>query len=442
METFFSPRGVAIVGASSSKGKIGYEILSNLLACGSKAYPVNPTADHILGQRCYVRVSDIPEPVDMAVVALPADAILSIIDDCGRKGVTALIIISGGFKEVGRADLEQEMVERAHHYGMRIIGPNCIGVYNSVNGFNTFFQREMNLPPPGNIAIVTQSGTIGIGLLEQFAAGIGVSKFISLGNKADVTEIDLLAYLKNDYYTDIVAMYLEDVKDGRTFFTNLPRKPTVILKAGRTTLGEQAASSHTGAMASNNAIFNGAAHQHGALLADNTDHLFDITRFLALQPLPAGGCIAMITNGAGPCVMAADYIYNTRFLSLSQVNVDALQKTLPPFAICSNPIDLTGSATAEHYLAGIQALENDANVDIIISFFVFQDAPLIDSLPSLYSGLEKLAFTKPIVAVAMGGKSVDKQESALLSYGIPLVHEPERAIRALNTIVEYVRWRS
>lgn len=442
METFFSPRGVAIVGASSHQGKIGYEILFNLLACGSAAYPVNPTADRILGQRCYVRVSDIPEPVDMAVVALPADTILSVIDDCGRKGVTALIIISGGFKEVGREDLEQEMVERAHQYGMRIIGPNCIGVYNAVNGFNTFFQREMNLPPPGNVAIITQSGAVGIGLLEQFAAGVGVSKFVSLGNKADVTEIDMLAYLENDYDTDIVVMYLEDVKDGRTFFTNLPDILTVILKAGRTTLGEQAASSHTGAMASNNAIFKGAARQHGVLLAENTDHLFDITRFLALQPLPVGGCIAMVTNGAGPCVMAADYIHDTRFLSLSQVNADALQKILPPFAICSNPIDLTGSATAEHYLASIQALEGDPNVDIIMSFFVFQDTPLTDSLPSLYSGLAELTITKPLVAVAMGGKYVDKQEAVLLSYDIPLVREPQRAIRALNTIVEYVRWRS
>jgi 3-hydroxypropionyl-CoA synthetase (ADP-forming) len=261
-----------------------------------------------------------------------------------------------------------------------------------------------------------------------------------MGNKADVDEIDMLAYLEKDKDTEVVAMYLESISNGRRFFNNLPEMPVVVLKAGSTSLGKQAAFFHTGAMASDDAIFKGAARQYGMLLADNIDHLYDITRFMALQPLPEGGRIAMITNGAGPCVMAADYIHHARFLDLAKVNTDELKRALPSFAICGNPLDLTGSATAEHFLVGIQVLEDDPQVDIILPFFVFQDAPLIDTLPVLYSGLAELTLTKPMVAVAMGGKYVDKQEAALLNYAIPLVRDPQRAIRALDVIVRYAGW--
>ncbi|MGC9555072.1 MAG: acetate--CoA ligase family protein, partial [Thermoplasmatota archaeon] len=383
-----------------------------------------PRAERILGRTCYPSVSAIPEPVDLAAVAVPADALLEVVEDCGRAGVRAMVVISGGFREVGREGLQQEMVERAREQGIRIIGPNCIGVYNAATGFNTFFQREMEMPPPGNVAILTQSGTIGIGLLEQFAAGAGVSKFVSYGNRADVDELDLLRYLDGDPDTEVMVLYMESIGQGRKFFENLPGKPVVILKAGRTELGGRAALSHTGAMAANDAVFRGAARQYGALLADSCDELYDMARFLALQPLPEGGRVAMITNGAGPCVMAADAIQDSRFLTLSSVNEEGLREALPPQAICGNPVDLTGSATARHYLAGLQVLEDDPAVDIIMPFFVFQDAPLIDTLLQLYEGWADLHLTKPVVAVAMGSRYVDQQEAALLALDVPLVREP------------------
>ncbi|MBS3773398.1 MAG: CoA-binding protein [Candidatus Thermoplasmatota archaeon] len=439
MDAFFSPDGVAVVGASANPGKIGYEIFKNVLASAPNAYPVNPSSEVILGERCYPSVRDISGEVDLAVVAVPPKLVPDIVDDCGEKNVPAMVVISGGFKEVGNEGLEQDMLSRARRHGIRIIGPNCIGVYNGATGFNTFFQRDMELPGQGPVAVLTQSGTVGIGLLET-CSDIGISKFVSYGNAADVDERELLSYLAGDPATEVIAMYVEGVTDGRALFEKLPDMPVVMLKAGRTASGKTAAASHTGAMASRYALFKGAARQHGAIVADSFEELHDLASLLALQPLPQGGRVAMITNGAGPCVLAADAIHETRHLRLADVDAAGL-KELPSFAIRGNPVDLTGSATAGHYLAGIRALFEDDDVDIIMPFFVFKDAPLLDTLDELYRGLASLDASKPVVTVALGSRFVAEQQRRLLEMGIPLISEPARAVAALDKVAWYAGWR-
>ncbi|RLF44963.1 MAG: CoA-binding protein [Thermoplasmata archaeon] len=450
MDEFFDPVGVAVVGASSRPGKIGYEILKNIIEVREDVYPVNPAAESILGKKCYNSVSEIEDRVDLAVVAIPSEKILNVVKNCGKKGVKGMVVISGGFRETGNEQLEKDMVNLARKYGIRIIGPNCIGIYNAKNGFNTFFQKDMELPGRGNVAVLTQSGTIGIGLLENFADRIGISKFVSYGNKADVDEIDMFSYLQKDEDTDVIAVYMESIENGRKFFENLPDKPVVILKSGRTPLGKSAAASHTGAMATDHSIFTGASRQYGAINADSFEEFYDITRIMATQPLPGGGRVGMITNGAGPCVIASDHIYHSKNLSLPELKPGADEhgkdkfSELPSFAIISNPLDLTGSATASHFLKGIEAMGRDNNIDIIMPFFVFQDAPLVESIDELHEGLESMMkwMDKTVVAVAMGGKLVKEQASRMAEYGVPLIEEPARAVNSLDKIVGYARWKN
>ncbi|MEM2509084.1 MAG: CoA-binding protein, partial [Candidatus Thermoplasmatota archaeon] len=268
MDKFFKPRSVALVGASSKKGKIGYEIFKNIIKSEIKAYPINPNRKKILGKRCYKSLEEINDKVDLAVIAIEADKCIQEVDKCGKKGIKNIVIISGGFKEIGKIEIEKKLVELARKYKMRIIGPNCIGVFNSENGFNTFFQRNMDMPKKGNVSIITQSGTFGIALLEKCAMeGIGVNKFVSYGNKADVNEVDLLQYFENDKKTDIVAVYAEEI--GKDFFEIKNKKIVVVLKAGRSELGQKAATLHTGAMATNYKIFEGACRQKNIIFADD-----------------------------------------------------------------------------------------------------------------------------------------------------------------------------
>ena len=412
MEKFFTPNSVAVIGASSKKGKIGYEILKNVLRSGVKTYPVNPKRKEILGLKCYPTVEDINDEVELAVIAVDAERCVDVIERCGRKGIKYAVVISGGFKEAGREDLEKAMVEVARKYGIRIIGPNCIGVYNGRNGFNTFFQRNVQLPPAGNVAILTQSGTFGIALLEKFAQeSIGVGKFVSYGNKADVDEVDLIEYFLGDEATGVIAMYVEDI--GRRFFEKDFSKPTIILKAGRSKLGQRAASLHTGAMASRYEIFRGVCRQKGVIAADDFEEFFGVAKIIAMQGLPKGNKIDIITNGAGPSVLACDFIENTEL------------------ELAGDVIDLTGSATASDYIKAI----DESRADIILLTFVFQDAPLAETLDELYREIAKRK--KFFIALAMGGNFVEEQRKKLAQLSIPLFEEPRVAIKSLNRVVEY-----
>jgi len=412
MDRFFTPRTVAVVGASSKKGKIGYEILKNVIEGGVEAIPVNPKAEEIMGLRCYPTVDSIEKDADMAVIAVGAERCPEIVERCGKKGIKNVVIISGGFKETGNEELEKRTLEIAKKYGIRVIGPNCIGVFNGRNGFNTFFQKNMQLPTAGNVAILTQSGTFGIALLEIFAReGIGVSKFVSYGNKMDVDEVDLVNYLEGDKETEIIAMYVESI--DKRFFECDFKKPVIILKSGRGKLGQEAAASHTGAMATNYEIFRGICRQKNVIYAHNFQEFFGIIKILALAGIPEGGKIDIITNGAGPSVLTCDFMEEKKNLSLS------------------NLIDLTGSATASDYLKAI----DESNADIIALMFVFQDAPLADTLEDLYEGLEERR--RFYVSISLGGDFVEEQQVRLSSMGIPSFEEPETMVNALEKIIDY-----
>ena len=448
LDAFFKARSVAVIGASSRPGKIGHEILRNLALYEyrGRVYPINPRAEEILGLRCYRSVLDVPDDIDLAVIAVASEATPEVVEECGRKGVKAIVIVSGGFKELGGRyrDVEAEVVRIARAYGMRIIGPNCIGVFDAETRLDTFFQaRERMLrPPKGPVAFMTQSGTFGCTMLEWAAeAGLGISKFVSYGNRCDVDEADLIRYFAQDPDTRVIAIYLEGLADGRKFMEAAkevaPKKPIVVLKAGRTEAGSKAALSHTGWLAGTAAIYDAAFKQCGVIQAGNFEELFDMVKALALQPPAKGRRVAMVTNGAGPCVMAADACVE-RGLELARYEpktVEKLRAELPPFCIPGNPVDLTGSATSHEYEVAMKALLEDQNVDILMPFFVFQDTPLDERIIDVVA--EMRSYGKPIICCAAGGPYTRRQAKRLEELGVPVYPIPERAVAAAYALAIY-----
>lgn len=333
---------------------------------------------------------------------------------------------------------------------MRIIGPNCIGVFSAENGFDTFFQaREaMKRPGPGPVAFMTQSGTYGVTLLELMDENsIGVSKFISFGNKVDVNEIDMLEYLKNDKNTKIVSAYIESFSDGRKFYSLAKevsvQKPIVVLKAGRTVQGQMAAKSHTGALAENHSIFEGAMKQAGVIVVDDIEDMVDVIKIMAHQPLPNGGNVLLLTNGAGPCVVTADAIgmsKNLRMANLTDGQKQNLKKILPEYSIISNPLDLTGSATPKWYENALEILKDAPNIDIFVLYFVIPNAPIYRNINELFE-LFKKNWNKPIIAVMAGGSYTNEISKKLENMHIPVLPTARRLVNALDKIVEYSGWK-
>jgi len=445
LDYFFKARSVAVVGASTKPGKIGHEILRSLVEGDYKGnvYPVNPRAEKILGLRCYGSVLEIPDEVDLAVLSIPPKAVLKVVEECGKKGIKAIVIVSGGFKEIGPegAEIERKCVEIARRYGMRIIGPNCIGIFDGDTRIDTFFQsRERMLrPPKGDIAFLTQSGTFGCAFLEWAAEdGIGISKFVSYGNRADVDEADLIRYLGGDPETKVIAIYAESISNGRKFMETCKEisklKPIVVLKSGRTKEGSMAAVSHTGSIAGSYKIISSAFKQCGVVEVRTFEELYEVSKALSMLPLAAGPRIAMVTNGAGPCVMATDEIIQRgmKLAEYSEKTKKELRRQLPSYAQVGNPVDLTGSATVRDYEISIRALLEDLSVDILMVFFVFQDTPLGEEVVHLVPKMKK--YGKPIIAVAAGGPFTKKQSQELERRGIPVFSSPERAVAAAHAL--------
>ncbi|MGC8585147.1 MAG: acetate--CoA ligase family protein [Thermoplasmata archaeon] len=455
MDFLFNPRSVAVVGASNKEGKIGYEIMNSLIASRDriKIYPVNPNEREIFSLKSYPNVSSIPESVDLMVISLQAQNIPDVIEEGAVKGVKGAIIISGGFGELGDEGklLEKRISEISDRYGIRVVGPNCIGVFSSRSKFDTFFQARdaMKRPGDGPVAFMTQSGTYGVTLLELMEKHhIGVSKFISFGNKVDINEIDMLEYFMSDNDTKIISGYLESFRDGRKFFEMSREvsleKPVIILKAGKTREGQIAAKSHTGALAENYSVYEGAMKQSGVITVDDIEDMVDIIKILAKQPLPSGGKILMITNGAGPCVVTADEIGRSRKLKLANLDDDEkeeIKKILPDFAIVSNPLDLTGSATPEWYMDVMEKIKNSKNVDIFVLYFVIPNAPIYRNIHKLYELFSK-NWNRPVIAVMSGGSFTEDVSDNLEKMNIPVITTARRLVNALEKIVEYSEWKS
>ncbi|HYW00628.1 MAG TPA: acetate--CoA ligase family protein, partial [Candidatus Acidoferrum sp.] len=440
---FFNPDSVAVIGASATPAKIGYEVLRSVIQNDRKIYPINPSQESILGLKAYRSVLDVQDKVDLAVLTLPPILVPSILDECGRKGVRAVIIVSGGFKETGIETLERDAIATARRYGIRIIGPNCIGVLNGLSKLDTFFQshERMLRPKPGATAFITQSGTFGTTILEWAAEeSIGISKFVSYGNRCDVDEGDLVRFFAQDKETSIIGIYVEGLENGRKLFeaarSVTERKPIVILKSGKTQLGSKAAKSHTGCLAGSYAVAKAAFEQAGMIVTATVDQLFDAVKALSMQPLPEGRNLVMVTNGAGPCVMAADKIdqYRLKIASLSQTSISKLTKALPSYCFISDTtVDLTGSATSNDYEAALQILADDSAVHVLMSFFVFQDTPLDERIVDVLQQLKK--NHKPIICCAAGGPYTRMMIKRIETLGIPVYETAERAVIAANALV-------
>jgi 3-hydroxypropionyl-CoA synthetase (ADP-forming) len=442
---FFKADSVAVIGASATPGKIGHEVLRSLsqYEYPGRVYPINPSSESILGLKAYRSILDVPGNVDLAVLTVPPKLAPSILDECGRKGVRVVVVVSGGFKETGMEGIEKETVVAAKKYGIRIIGPNCIGVFEGYSRLDTFFQshERMLRPKPGSVAFVTQSGTFGTTILEWAAEeNIGISKFVSYGNRCDVDEGDLVEFFAQDNETSIIGIYAEGLENGRKLFEaarNITkRKPVVILKSGKTALGSKAAKSHTGWLAGSYEVAKAAFEQAGMIVTDSIDQLFDTVKILSMQPLPYGRKLVMVTNGAGPCVMAADKIdqYGMKIAALAQTSISELTGKLPPYCFISETtVDLTGSATSKDYEVSLQILAQDPAVNVLMPFFVFQDTPLDEGIVTVLERIKR--FGKPIICCAAGGPYTRIMSRRIEALGIPVYETAEKAAKAAHALI-------
>lgn len=456
IEALLAPRSVAVIGASTRPEAVGRAVFANILMGEFQGvvYPVNPKARSILGVRAYPSVLDIPDDVDLAVIVVRATLVPKVLEECAQKGVPAAVVISAGFKEIGPegAQLEAQIREIAQRANIALMGPNCLGLINTDPKvhLNATFARSM--PPHGNIAFISQSGAVGVAALEYVVGeNIGLSKFLSLGNKALLHENHLLEALANDPQTDVILLYLEDLEDpkgfielARTITGELPhKKPILAIKSGRTREGARAAASHTGALAGSDEVYESLFRQSGVLRVDSLEELFDYARALALQPPPKGNRIAIVTNAGGPGVMATDASVRNglRIASLSRRTQEALRKGLPPTAAIHNPIDLIGDAQADRYAYALKLVLDDDNVDAV----------LVICTPQIMIDLKAVAHTvaeivrshparKPVLTSFMALEDIGPVARILEEAGIPNYRFPEAAARALAEMVRYMDW--
>lgn len=459
MRPFFDPTAVAIIGATNKKGKVGNVIFENFKINKERGifkgniYPVNPKLDEIDGYKVYKSVEELPDDTDLAVISIPAPFVPDTMRQIAKKGIKAVIIITGGFGELGEEGkkLERKIYEIAKENGIRIIGPNCVGVYVPDTGVDTVFlpESKMDRPKSGPIAFVSQSGAFAAAMLDWVAmAGIGIGKMVSYGNKLDVDDADLMDYFIHDDSINVVTFYIEGVKDGRKFMEAAKRitkvKPVIALKSGRTEYGAKAASSHTGSLAGADTIYDAVFKQTGVIRAEDFEHMFDLAKaFAALKDkLPKGDRIGIITDGGGAGVMASDAVakFGLRMAELSEETLKFLKENFPPHAVAGNPTDVVGDTDAERYRIAIEGFVNDPNVDAILVIVLFQ-VPLLEEekIIDILAEYQKNS-DKPIVAVAMGGKKTDYYAKMLEEKGVPVYSTPERGVRALAGLVKYAKY--
>jgi acetyl coenzyme A synthetase (ADP forming)-like protein len=447
LNNFFSPESIAIIGASSKPGKIGHELVKNVSQYEFKGriYPVNPKAGSILGLKCYPSITDVPETIDLAIYAAPSNILPNLVEEAGKKGVKNAIIVSGGFKEMGKttAPYEEELVSVAYKYGMRLIGPNCIGVFDSESKLDTFFypHERMKRPKAGGISFITQSGTFGLTFLEWATnSKLGIRRLVSLGNRCDVNEIDVIKYLGNDPLTKVIAVHLESVSDGRELIKAVKevsnKKPIAVLKAVRTEEGSKAAKSHTGAITGSFQVCVSIFKQLGLIVAESFEELFDICKAIERQRSAKGKNVTIITNGAGPSVAAVDLCHELG-LSLGNYSKETLNKlrsSLPPYAVIGRYVDLTGSATSEDYEKTFKIILEDSNIDAILNFVVFLNPPISPNVVDVILNMQK--YGKPIVCWATGGDYAKKLIAKLEEGGIPTYPTSERTVKAAQALIK------
>jgi len=442
LDAFFRPQSVAIIGASRDPEKLGYAVLANLKEGGypGRLYPVNPKADEILGLKAYPSVLDILDPVDLAIIVIPYRLVPAVLEQCGQKGIPAVVVISAGFREAGREGLEREMelVEIARKYHLRLIGPNCLGVIDTGTPLNATFAAGM--PPGGPIAFMSQSGALGTAVLDMAMAGrIGFSKFASLGNKADVSEIDLLEAWGDDAASRVILIGQKFIQVARKVTRH---KPVVAIKSGVTASGSRAVSSHTGSLAGSEAAYKAAFRQAGVIRAVSMEALFDYARAFAYQPLLKGDRIGIVTNAGGPGILATDALEHAglEIPRLARETVEALEAYLPGAASAANPVDVLGDAQADRYEHAIRLVLADPNVDGLIVIVTPQAMTEIEKTAEAVGRMAR-KVDKPVLACFMGEARIKAGIDVLWQYGVPNYPFPERAAAALAAISAYRRER-
>ena len=445
LKPFFNATGVAILGASTSPKKLSYGILKNLVDFGYQGgiYPVNPKADEILGKRAYATVAEVPDPVELAVVVLPVTMIMETMREIGDRGIKTVVIITGGFKELGPegAEIEKSVKKLADEYGMRVVGPNCVGTMDIRTGLNSTFIAGM--PPAGPIAFISQSGAICGGVIDLIInSKIGFSHIASLGNMMDVTETDMLEYFAEDENVKVIAMYVEGIKDGKRFMRVARevsrRKPIVFLKAGKNDAGAKAVSSHTGSLAGSYAAYQSAVRQAGVIEVSTINELFNLAWALGSQPLPMGKRVAITTNAGGAAALAADSLDFNGF-ELAKISPEIqsrLREKLNPSAQVSNPVDMLGSVSPEDYLWSLSNLESDDGVDVLLPILVPQ--ALVDTPGVANAWVEIGEMTqKTLLTCLMGERSTLEAEQILNLNSVPVFKFPDQAGPVLQGMWTY-----
>jgi acetyltransferase len=450
LEALFNPGSIAVIGASADEKKVGHAVLNNLIRFKFKGslYPVNPSCSEILGLRAYARVSGIGRNVDLAIIVIPSRFVPASLRECAACGIKASIVISAGFKEAGKDGtlLEEELKAIGKEQGIRILGPNCLGLINTANDMNATFAADML--PRGRIGFFSQSGAMGIAIMD-WAIGndVGFSKFISLGNKADLSEIDFIEYFMSDPDTSLILGYIEDVVDGRRFMEIAAKatrvKPVILLKSGGTEAGARAASSHTGALAGSDTAFDAAFRQTGVMRAQGVQDLFDTALAFAEGKIPAGKGLLVITNAGGPGIIAADTAerLGVELPHMTRESITEMAKKLPPNATVFNPVDVIGDATSERYAAVLEQAVRDPNVDGILVILTPQAMTDMEKTADVVIAAAR-STDKPVIASFMGEKRVRPAIDRLKGARVPNFSYPELAVKAFKRLSDQRSWQN
>ena len=447
LNPFFNPTGVAVIGASQDPTKLGYGLANNLHRSGYKGaiHFVNLKGGSLLGKPIHKSILDVPDPVDLAVILIPAKFVAQTLKECGERGIRAAIIGSGGFREIGPEGLalEQQMIRIAEEYSIRLLGPNCIGLLDTHLPIDTTFLPPPG-PTPGDVAFLSHSGAICAAAIDWARGqGYGISRLISLGNQADVNETDLLAPTAADDHTNVIALYLEGIKSGRRFIKEAQKvvalKPIIALKVGKYESGRRAAASHTGALAGEDTAYNAAFRRAGVLRAETSEEMFDQARALAWCPPPTGNRVAVLTNAGGPGVTAADALESRglKVAELSDNTIQALKKILPPAASLINPVDMLASAGPDQFSEGLRILLADPGTD---SVMVIYPTPPMHTAGAVAKAMIPVIHQaeKPVVVTLMGERMIQEAVEHLRAARIPEYRFPERAAAALAALVKRV----
>jgi len=449
LDRFFNAKSIAIIGVSRNELKPGHIVAKNLIEkfYGDVFLVSTSGIEQLLGQKVYKSVLEIEDIVDLAVILAPAPVVPTVLRECEQKRIRNVIISTAGFAEIGEKgqELHEELTAIIHESGIRVIGPNCIGVYSPLTGLDTMFLpvEKLQRPGPGHVSFLTQSGAYGVAFLNKLSMlgyGRWISKFVSFGNAIDLNETHILQYLGEDEQTEVIFAYLEGFKNGREFvsYARKVQKPMIMIKAGRTTAGSKASLSHTASLSVNDNVVEDLFHQSGIIRADNWEAGLDLVKLFAMQPPPQGRNVAVLTDGGGAGVMMSDAIAleGLQMASLSETTHDTLKEVYPSYYSITNPVDLTGSVQAQDFVVGLETLLADPNVDAVIVIAI--PAPALE-VQALMDGLYPIVSEaeKTILGLSFGGEEADIMANKLEKLGIPTYTEEYRAVRAFRIYADY-----